>query len=141
MADNKPVYKKQDGKWVKQNAYEKQKAQWVKISTISAEEIMPSYIGYSMTEDVCDSLFTEPTMQRIESDNLVGTYTVTITSTGYMYWLTPTPINSIYMDGFPVSYSMMADATNGVYVYNGVSYYCYSSDRDFIPNTCTFIIT
>ena len=141
MADIKPIYKKIDGKWVKQNAYEKQNNQWVKISTTSAEENMASYIGYSNTEDVCDSLFTEPTMQVVNSNNLVGTYTLTTTSPGYIYWLTPTPINSIMMDGFPVSYSTMADATNGVYDYNGDTLYCYSSDARFKVGTYTFIIT
>lgn len=146
MADIKPVYKKQDGKWVKQNAYEMQNTQWVKISTISAEEIMASYIGYSMIEDVYDdSFFTQNTIQRVESDNLVGTYTVTLpegTPSGtYIYWITPTPINTIYMAGFPVSYSPMADAGNGIYRYNGVDYYVYSTDSDFLAGTFTFIIT
>ena len=137
MADIKPIYKKIDGKWVKQNAYEKQNNQWIKISTTDTEENMVSYLGWSMTEDICDELFTEPTMQVVERDNLLGNISLTTISNGYIYWITPTPISSISIPPFPVPYTEL----NSAYVYNGVSYHCYTSNGVLIPDTYNFVIT
>ena len=92
-----------------------------------------SYVGASMIEDVCDELFEE--LQVVNSDNLIGNITFTTTSSGYIYWLTPTPILTITSAGIPVSYSDF-----GTYEFKGMTYYCYTTNGTVSPNMHTFNI-
>lgn len=134
MVDIKPVFKKENGKWVKKDAYEMKNREWVKISSAIPDDITLSYIGSSTRTEVSAELFSD--LEIVTKENLYGTVTVTTTAPGWLWWITRSEISSISVDQFPVPYTEIDPA----YSYNGVSYHCYRSDYEIVADTHEFTI-
>lgn len=93
-----------------------------------------SYIGAN--ENGTATADFVPTLEKVQSSNLKGTKTVTVTSNGYIWFITTGTISKITSGGFDVPFS-----NQGNYTYNGGTYKWYRTDNVIIPGTYTYDIS
>lgn len=105
-------------------------------TTISAYDrisfYFPSYVGGSAQ--------TEPSNGVIQSltkvKNFDNEVTVTLSSSGYVWFVSPKDVAKVVSDGFEVPISFVSNFT-----YNGCSYKCYKTDSRILAGTYTYKIS
>lgn len=93
-----------------------------------------SYIGANSNETISDSVIASLT--KVSSTGLNGTREVTVSSNGYIWFITTGTINKITSGGFDVPFS-----NKGSHTYNGGSYKCYRTDNLIVAGTYTYVIS
>lgn len=93
-----------------------------------------SYIGANSNETISDSVIASLT--KVSSTGLNGTREITVSSNGYIWFITTGTINKITSGGFDVPFS-----NKGSHTYNGGSYKCYRTDNLIVAGTYTYVIS
>lgn len=93
-----------------------------------------SYIGANSNETISDSVIASLT--KVSSTGLNGTREVTVSSNGYIWFITTGTINKITSGGFDVPFS-----NKGSHTYNGGNYKCYRTDNLIVAGTYTYVIS
>ena len=93
-----------------------------------------SYIGANSNETISDSVIASLT--KVSSTGLNGTREITVSSNGYIWFITTGTINDIKSGGFAVPFS-----NKGSHTYNGGNYKCYRTDNLIVAGTYTYVIS
>lgn len=105
-------------------------------TTISAYDRIsfyyPSYVGGSAQTAPSNGVIQSLTKVK----NFDNEVTVTLSSSGYVWFVSPNDVAKVVSDGFEVPISFVSNFT-----YNGCSYKCYKTDSRIVAGTYTYKIS